>query len=148
METNDFTTTILVEQSPAQVFAAVNQPEQWWSGEFEGSTVNINDEFTYRYKDMHYSRQHVTELVPNEKVVWQVTDSNLSFLEDKQEWTGSKIMFEISTESNKTQLKFTHLGINPEVECYDACSNAWSELIQRSLYNYITTGKTEKPVLA
>ncbi len=142
METNDFTTTIVVQQSPAQVFEAVTQPEQWWSGEFEGVAKNLNDEFAYRYKDMHYSKQLVTELVPNEKVVWEVLDSNLSFLEDKQEWTGSRIVFEISRKGDETQLKFTHLGISPEVECFDACSSAWSQLIQQSLYNYITTGKT------
>ncbi|PJJ84504.1 SRPBCC family protein [Mucilaginibacter auburnensis] len=148
MDTNDFTTAITVDQSPEQVFDAVISPQQWWSGQFEGSTKQLNDEFTYRYKDMHYSKQCVTEFMPNKKVVWQVTDSNLSFLEDKHEWTGSKIVFEISHVGDKTQLKFTHYGISPAVECYDACSNAWSQLIQQSLYGFITTGKTEKPELA
>ncbi len=148
METNDFTATILVDQKPEQVFNAINTPQQWWSGEFEGSSDHLNDEFTYRYKDMHYSKQTVTEFVPNERVVWQVTDSYLSFIEDKEEWTSSKMIFEISASDDKTRLKFTHQGINPAVECYDACSNAWGQLIGQSLYNYITTGTTEKPVLA
>jgi len=147
MQTTDFTTTITVEQTPQEVFDAINTPQNWWSGEFEGNTKNLNDEFTYRYQDMHYSRQRVIESITGEKVVWLVTESHLSFLEDKEEWTGTKIIFNISKKVGKTELKFTHEGINPGVECYDACSTAWGQLIQQSLFTYITTGNVEKPVL-
>jgi len=147
MQTTDFTTTITVEQTPQEVFDAINTPQNWWSGEFEGNTKNPNDEFTYRYQDMHYSRQRVIESITGEKLVWLVTESHLSFLEDKEEWTGTKIIFNISKKDGKTELKFTHEGINPGVECYDACSTAWGQLIQQSLLTYITTGNVEKPVL-
>lgn len=147
MQTADFTTTITVDQTSDEVFDAITTPQNWWSGDFEGNTKNLNDEFTYRYQDMHYSKQRVSELIPGKKVVWLVTDSQLNFIEDKEEWTGTKMIFEISEEGGKTKLKFTHQGINPEVECYDACSTAWGQLIQQSLLNYITTGKVEKPVL-
>ena len=147
MQTTDFTATIKVEQTPQEVFDAINTPQNWWSGEFEGNTKNLNDEFTYRYQDMHYSKQRVIESITGEKVVWLVTESHLSFLEDKEEWTGTKIIFNISKKDGKTELKFTHEGINPGVECYDACSTAWGQLIQQSLLTYITTGNVEKPVL-
>ena len=147
MQTTDFTTTITVDQSPTQVFDAVNTPQNWWSGNFEGNTKNLNDEFTYRYEDMHYSKQRVVESIPGEKVVWLVTESRLNFIEDKEEWTGTKIIFDITEKAGKTELKFTHEGIKPEVECYDACSTAWGQLIQQSLFTYITTGKVEKPAL-
>ena len=147
MQTTDFTATIKVEQTPQEVFDAINTPQNWWSGEFEGNTKSLNDEFTYRYQDMHYSKQQVIESIRGEKVVWLVTESHLSFLEDKEEWTGTKIIFNISKKDGKTELKFTHEGINPGVECYDACSTAWGQLIQQSLLTYITTGNVEKPVL-
>ena len=147
MQTTDFTTTILVHQTAQEVFDAVNTPQNWWSGNFEGDTKHVNDEFTYRYQDMHYSKQRVIESIPGEKVVWLVIDSELNFTEDKEEWTGTRIIFEINKKDGKTELKFTHEGIKPEVECYDACSTAWGQLIQQSLNNYIATGKVEKPVL-
>lgn len=147
MQTNSFTTTILVDSTPAEVFKAVGTPQNWWSGEFEGNTQSLNDEFTYRYQDMHYSKQQVIELVPEKRVVWLVTDSQLNFIEDKQEWTGTKMIFEISNKEGKTQLQFTHEGIDTHVECYNACSTAWGQLIEQSLFTYITTGQVDKPAL-
>jgi uncharacterized protein YndB with AHSA1/START domain len=148
METTNFTTTILVDQTPKEVFDAVTDPRKWWSGEFKGATKELGDEFSYRYQNFHYSEQKVTALNHVERVVWLVTESELNFLEDKSEWKGTKIIFEITRKVDKTELKFIHVGIHPEVECYADCSVAWALLIQQSLYQLITTGKTEKPVLA
>ena len=61
---------------------------------------------------------------------------------------GTKISFEISEQDNKTQLRFTHLGLVPEIECFDSCSNSWSQLIQQGLFSLITTGKGSKILLA
>ena len=67
----------------------------------EGSADKVGDEFTYRYKDIHYSKQRVTELIPGKKIVWLVTESNLNFIKDKQEWTGTKISFDITKRVTK-----------------------------------------------
>lgn len=141
MKTKDFTTTILLDQTPKEVFDAINNVRGWWQGEIEGSADKLNDVFTYRMKEFHFSKQKVVELIPNQKIVWLVTDSKLSFVKSRSEWTGTKIVFEISEKSNKTQLLFTHLGLVREFECYDGCSNGWTELVQKSLFSLITTGK-------
>jgi hypothetical protein len=136
-----FTTTFFADKTPAEVFNAVNNVRGWWQGEIEGSTDKPGDEFTYRMKDLHFCKQRLIEVVPNTKVVWLVTDSKLNFLKKVDEWTGTKIIFEIADINNKTQLRFTHHGLFPDVECYDACSNGWSKLIQESLFSRITNGK-------
>ena len=144
MTTPDFTTTIVVDQTPKQVFNAINNPQAWWSGEIKGSTDKLNDEFTYRYKELHLSKQRIVEMIRDQKVVWLVTESKINYAEDKREWTDTKISFEISEQDNKTQLRFTHLGLVPEIECFDSCSNSWSQLIQQGLFSLITTGKGKK----
>jgi hypothetical protein len=148
MQQTNFTTVILVNQSPIEVFKSVIQPEKWWSGEIEGSSSKLNDEFTYRYKDLHMSKQRVIEFIPNKKVVWLVTESMINYVEDKQEWTGTKIIFEISEEGNKTSLRFTHQGLHQEIACFNSCSTSWTRLMQESLFRLITTGKTYNIILA
>jgi hypothetical protein len=140
MENRNFTTALLVDQTPEEVFAAVNNVRGWWSKGIKGGTEKLNDEFEFEVKDVHYSKQKLVEAIPDKKVVWLVTESNLTFTKDKGEWTGTKVIFDISKKGDKTQLTFTHEGLVPEVECYGACSPAWTEYIQHSLFRLITTG--------
>lgn len=141
MTTTDFTTSFVVDQTPKQVFDAINNPRAWWSEEIEGGTEKLNDEFNYHYKDVHISRMKLIEVIPNKKVVWLVMDNHFKFTKDNSEWTGNKIIFEITEKDGKTQLKFTQVGLVPTYECYDICRDAWSNYIKNSLRSLITTGK-------
>lgn len=141
MKTSDFTTSITVAQAPEAAFAAINNVPGWWSGKIEGITDKTGAEFTYRYENLHYSKQKVAELVPGKKVVWLVTDSSLNFVKDKTEWNGTKISFEISKKGDKTEVRFTHLGLVPERECFEACSDGWTTLIKENLRSLITKSK-------
>lgn len=137
----DFTRIITVNASPEAAFAAINQPRAWWGKDIEGDTASLGAEWTYRYKDMHFSKHRTTELVPGKKVVWDILDSEMSFLQDKSEWKGTKLVFDIAPNGDKTEIRFTHVGLVPHVECYDICTDAWSGLLQDSLKGLIESGK-------
>jgi Activator of Hsp90 ATPase homolog 1-like protein len=141
MKDQNYTITFSVDQAPQAVFNAVTNVRGWWSEEIEGGTSKLNDEFTYHYKDMHRCKMRVTEVVPSKKVVWLCLDNHFSFTEDKTEWKGTKVIFEIAKNGDKTELRFTHHGLIPDYECYDVCSDAWGSYIRGSLRNLITTGK-------
>jgi len=141
MKTADFTTTLVVDQTPEEVFDAINNVRGWWSEEIEGSTEKLNAEFNYHYEDVHRCKMKIIEFTPAEKVVWLVLDNYFKFTNDKSEWKGNKIIFEITEKDNKTQLQFTQLGLVPDYECYEICRDAWSNYIKTSLRNLITSGK-------
>ena len=143
MTTQDFTTTILVDQTPDEVFNAINNVRGWWSEQIEGSTGKLNDEFILQYEDIHRCKIKLTEVIPGKKIVWLVMENYFKFTKDSSEWTGDKMIFEITKKDNKTQLQFTQAGLVPEYECYDICSNAWGNYINNSLHNLIATGKGE-----
>jgi Activator of Hsp90 ATPase homolog 1-like protein len=141
MTTKDYTTSFLVDGTSEQVFAAINNVRGWWSGEIDGRTDKLGAEFTYRYQDVHRSTQRITELVPGKKVVWHVLDAKINFVKDKAEWNGTDIIFEITKKGDKTELRFTHVGLVPAIECYGKCAGAWGFYISDSLRSLITTGK-------
>ena len=141
MTAQDFTLTLLFDKTPEEVFNAINNVTEWWATELEGATHNLGDEFTVTFfGDVHVSTQKLVELIPNKKVVWLVTKSALNFT-DEQEWDNTTIVFEIEPQGDKTQLKFTHVGLLPTVQCYNACSSGWGQFINGSLYKLLTEGK-------
>jgi hypothetical protein len=141
MNTSNFTTSILVDQTPEKVFNAINNVRGWWSEEIEGGTEKLNDEFDYHFEDVHRCKMKLIEVVANKKVVWLVLNNYFKFTKDKSEWNGNAIIFDITEKDNKTQLQFTQVGLVPEYECFTVCRDAWTNYIQNSLRNLITTGK-------
>jgi hypothetical protein len=141
MEKQDYNTSIVVNATAQEAFKCINSVTKWWTEHLEGSSKKLNDEFTVRFGDVHLSTQKLVEVVPDRKVVWLVTYSNINFVENKQEWTNTRVIFEITDQDNKTTIKFTHQGLVPAIQCYNGCSGAWGEYIEGSLFKLITEGK-------
>lgn len=141
MKGEDYHTSIAVDATAHEAFKSINSVSKWWTENLEGSSEQLNDEFTVRFGDIHFSKQKLVEVIPDKKVVWLVTDSKLNFLKNKHEWTNTKILFEIAENDGKTQINFTHVGLVPEVECYNSCTNAWGQYINGSLFKLLAEGK-------
>ncbi len=143
MDTNSYTATIVVDKDAHTAFNAIKNFRGWWSEEIEGETGKLNAEFLYHYKDVHICKLKLVEAVPGKKLVYEVLDNQFNFIDDKTEWIGTKLIFDISAEVDKTKVKFTHEGLVPQYECYKVCNDAWSNYIKNSLYKLITKGKGE-----
>ncbi|MEJ5961809.1 SRPBCC family protein [Pedobacter immunditicola] len=135
--------TIKLNASAGQVFNALTDKiPLWWTEMFEGSSNQKGNSFTVRFGESIYKTMQVEKLVPNAKVVWYVKDSLIAIpgLKNQTEWIGTSISWEIKSKDNNTQLELTHLGLNPETECYDICTNGWQQFTD-SLKLYVETGE-------
>ncbi len=141
MENKDFTSTIIVDKSAAETFAAIKNFRGWWSEDIEGATDKPGETFFYHYKDIHLCKIKLVEETPEKKLVYTVVDNEFSFTNDKTEWIGTQLVFELTQEGQKTKVIFTHRGLVPEYECYNVCNDAWTGFIQKSLKDLINTGK-------
>jgi hypothetical protein len=141
MANKDYTISLTVDAPAKEVFRNINSVTKWWTEVLDGGYEKLNDEFTVHFGDVHESTQKLVEFIPDQKVVWLVTKSRLNFIKDKQEWTNTKISFEISEDSKKSQVRFTHFGLVPEVECYKDCTKGWDYYIKGSLFKLLTEGK-------
>jgi len=141
MKDPNFTASFTVDKSPEEAFKAIKNISAWWSEEIVGATDKVGDAFDYHYKDIHRCSMKMTEAVPGKRVAWLVTDNYFSFVDDKTEWKGTQIVFDIARKGDKTEVRFTHLGLVPEYECFETCSTAWGTYINGSLKSLVNTGK-------
>ena len=141
MNDQNYITTFAVEQSPAEVFAAINNARAWWSEEIDGDTDKPGAVFYYHFQDIHRCTIKVAELVSDKKIVWHVLHNDFNFIKDKTEWNDTDVVFAIEQKGDKTELCFTHVGLTPTHECYGVCSDAWGTYINGSLRDLIATGK-------
>ena len=144
MKNKSYSATIEVDQPPEEVFSHICEVSKWWSKDFEGHSAKLHDEFIIMHPGAHYSKQKLFEVIPGRKIVWLVTESHLDWLgKNKDEWTNTKMVFEISSRGDKTVLNFTHEGLVPEKECYSRCAQGWDMVIKEWLFNFITGKKEE-----
>lgn len=141
MSRQSFSASFTAAKSPEDVFKAISNTRAWWSQEIEGETDRLGAVFYHHYRDVHRCTLKITELVPGQKVVWHVLHNYFNFISDQAEWNGTDIVFEIARKGDKTEVRFTHVGLLPQDECYEVCSDAWSKYVTRSLPDLITTGK-------
>ncbi len=131
----NYSYSFTTERSPKDVFELLLNIEKWWSGIYQekitGNAIEIGDEFSFSAGGgMHSSTQKLVELIPNKKIVWQVTESKLSYLHNPVEWENTYIIFEVSEKEKETEVTFTHRGLLPDIECYQECSTAWTQYLQ------------------
>jgi len=123
-----------------EAFDAINRVSEWWTNSVEGSSEALGDEFTVRFGDTFVTMK-IVESIAEKKVVWLVTDCLLHWLQDKKEWLGTRMVFELIPENGATTVSMTHEGLVPQVECYENCETGWNFYIKESLRRLVTEKK-------
>ena len=145
MENKNYHRTITVNASAAESMKKISQIGHWWKHDFIGSAEKQDDKFTVPFSELNGEKSFVdfvvTEIVPNKKTIWKVTDCNLPWFKDKTEWNNTEVIFEITYSADKTNIDFTHIGLVPDFECYEACEKGWDGHVKNSLVSFINEGK-------
>lgn len=139
---NSFTTELTVDRTPEEVFAAITDVRAWFSESITGVAKAVGDAFSFIGKSIPTSRIRVTELVPGRRVAWHVEDAYIAFIDQHDEWNGTRMTFDITPAADGTRLRFTHHGLTPDRACYQDCSRGWTSCVQ-SLGTLLTTGVGE-----
>ena len=149
MDNEDFHKTITVNASAEEAMKKISRVNCWWKKDFSGSAEKLNDTFTVPFGESSFVDFVVSEFVPDKKVVWKVTDCYLPWFQDKKEWNNTEVVFELSEKNprpddpvgrGRTKIDFIHVGLVPEVECYDVCEKGWNGHIN-TLAKFINEGQ-------
>ena len=141
-DSNSYKVSMSSNVSPREAFDGISRVSEWWTNDLDGSSRELNDEFTTHHNNgKTFVTMKLTEVIPDKMIVWEVTDCYLDWLEDKTEWKNTRLIWNISTASNSTTIHMTHAGLVPEIECYNDCRKGWDFYIKESLYKLLTQHK-------
>lgn len=140
MNAKNYSCSFTVTCSPGEAFDGICRVREWWTVNTDGSASEVGDEFTVQFGDVHLSMQQVMDAVPGRHMVWRVTQSHMPWLQDKEEWKGTEMIFNISEELTGTRITFTHIGLAPQSECFAQCEKGWGYFIGTSLRDLLTEG--------
>jgi hypothetical protein len=142
MTETDYHTVIDVHCSAQKAFDAICRVSAWWTENTQGDTVNLNGEFTVRFGET-FSKFKIIESIPGQKLVWLVLDCNLHWMNDKKEWKGTKILWQITGSGDSGRISMTHIGLNAGIECFEDCTKGWNHYVTVSLFKLIEEGRGE-----
>ena len=136
-KTVTYTVAIEVAKPSNVVFNHIIELSKWWVEEFIGEELKLNSEFILKMGDTHFSKNKVIEFVPDKKFVWVTTGSKRS--SDNFDWTGTKMIFELSPKNNGTLITFTYDGVVFESEqgrLKEICDYCIKDLLYKYLESF------------
>jgi uncharacterized protein YndB with AHSA1/START domain len=144
---DDFRTTVRLAAPLHSVYQALTTQAGlagWWTDDCTIGTRE-GDENEFRFpRSSFFARFKIRRLVPDSLVEWECLDSlhpAESGFKNRRDWVGTKVKFELrAADSAATELRFTHVGLLPRLECNGTCRNVWWHFLHQSLRTYMETG--------
>ena|ERR1700680_429621 len=93
---------------------------KWWAADV--SEMNGAVELGFFNKQTVYRLKEQVNSTPNH-VEW--------LCETGQEWTGTRVIFELRVSGSGTLLRITHAGWHSETDYFVSCNTVWGELTFR-----------------
>ncbi|WP_299225536.1 SRPBCC domain-containing protein [uncultured Psychroserpens sp.] len=130
----DYKKTIEVSANANQLFNALTDEMHLWWGKISDSNFDTNGRFTVTFENNYWWTFKIVEFLPNREIIWKCIAGEPEF---NKEWIGHVLHWQITEKNSKTTLQFHHVGLNPDINCYDVCSTTWDMFIIDRLKNHV-----------
>lgn len=145
----DYTNTINCNKSPEQAYKAITEEmSAWWTEEINADFLKVGDQAKTSFGGEAFWVFEAQTLNAPNLIELKCVGANYihpDMTEDmREEWLDTTLRFEISQDSDNTTITFTHLGLVPDMGCFDVCKDGWDHFILGSLKNYLD-GKSGNP---
>ncbi|MBT2968437.1 MAG: SRPBCC domain-containing protein [Candidatus Thiodiazotropha sp. (ex Ctena orbiculata)] len=135
----DYRSSICCSVSADRAYRAITQEMSAWWTPMSNRFSNIGDRAKTDFGGPSYwvfeavtlNSPHVIELLCCESNM--VSDS----LADPEEWLGTILKFEITEQDEVCTVALTHIGLTPEMACYEICKTGWDHYIAGSLKQHL-----------
>lgn len=138
--------TISVSAQPQEIYRALTTGYQdWWTttGGKQFNTVGDRVKFTFPPLVSYWTFE-AKVLDPDMRVELECVDAYHELADKpdaaKDEWLGSRMIFQIVPRGNKTDVHFHHQGLTSHLDCYEVCEQGWDHFFVDSLRVYLNTG--------
>lgn len=140
----NYSAMIRVPASPKACFNAVaNQMNQWWTQTVEGGLHRVGDRVTAIFPPGfgHWTFEAV-QIDADARIEMVCVDAHhrlAEFGEEiDQEWLGTRVIWEFADKGANTEVSMTHVGLTPELKCWDICMDGWNHFFKTSLKNHLS----------
>lgn len=136
----DYRCKVSAKVSAAEAYQKVARVSDWWNKSSTGKTQGLGDTFKVDFGNTWVDFR-ITEATADKRIVWRVEDCHLPWLKDQSEWEGTEVVWDLATMRDGTEITMTHVGLTPEVECFQACEAGWNFHVGTSLLKLLTEGE-------
>jgi uncharacterized protein YndB with AHSA1/START domain len=136
---NNFEQQVSIAAHPSTVFAALTTIEGvrgWWTedSDMEGEMVRVRFGATHKAFSVHVP-------AAGNEVRWHCLAAHIAHgeMSKRDEWIGTTLVFRLVPEGEGTRLEFEHVGLLPELQCFEMCNKGWRHFLE-SLRQYAQDG--------
>ena len=142
MRTENYCKKMNIDASAKRLFDAFSKElGDWWGNSHEGVS-QIGDTMTIGFEENPSQWVfEAQELMEGKRIVLKclLSDHQHEGLPGtiQQEWKGSQLIWEFKPIDGMTEVSFTHLGLTPELECFNVCEQGWDHYLGEGITRYL-----------
>ncbi len=145
MSNQNYSRSITVKNTANAAFMALTQDiEKWWTKP-DRPLKNVGDraKFTFPPSKSFWTFE-ATDIQQNLLVEMRCVDAMHIHEgqpeEIEKEWLDTVVVWKIFSQGDETTVSCEHIGLVPELRCYNVCETGWDMFFVSSLKAYLDTG--------